>query len=283
MPANPGDPLKIPARVWNPLERMVNADQIGATTADSVGPYSAAVILRAVNGGANLEADHVAQFTAPALDPYTVKSGRSSPLVELGDAAWHDSLGQLCVAIDPIPAGKIGRVAVAGVTTAVVDVVSTDHRFASLDPTDPTRLRSSDTGEIKLIGEPADTGERLCLVQLGIIGAILWRYTLDEDFPELGTTVAATLHRLDGTTYGTITLTDKTRSLAGGELGDTGYCRQVGNTFRAAGFSTVGASVVADVRFSDGAWEKQMRVVRVVSAEDPGAWENVITGTEGCE
>lgn len=283
--ASTGDPLRIRANTWNKVERLVGDGQIGATTADPAGRYASAVVMRARNGGADLEADHVAVSTGPSLDPETVKSGRSSPLVELGDASWHGSLGDLVVAIDPIPAGKIGRVAVAGVTTAVVDVGSVSDRFASLDPADPTRFRSSDTGEIKLAGAPTATGSRLCLVQLGANGSPLWRYQLTADF--VSGSVAADLYRLGGTKYAAtaaITLIDDLGTLAGKKSGYESLCRQVGPKFYATPVSvpSVNATLVADVRFdaATGQWQKRFQTVQVLSAQDPGPFEDYVTGSE---
>lgn len=283
MPVKSGDPLQIPARKWNAVEQLIAADQIGAVGAGSAGPYTAAVVMRAYNAGAALEADRICATTGPALDPETVKSGRSSPLVTVGAAAWHTSLGNLAVAIDPIPAGKIGRVAVAGVTTAFVDVLSTAHGFASLDPAAPTALRSSDTGEIKLVGTPTATGSRLCLVHLAANGSPLWRHKLTADF--VSGSVAANLHRLDGTIYApaaAITVTDSLGTLAGKKTNAEGYCRQVGNTFHAAAVPSVAVTLVADNRFdtATGKWEKRFQTVRVLAADDIGPWTDYVTGSE---
>jgi hypothetical protein len=62
------------------------------------------------------------------------------------------------VAVEPIAAGKIGRVAVAGVVQAKINVVSESDTFATAKDGDLTQLASATSGEAQILWKESGTG-----------------------------------------------------------------------------------------------------------------------------
>jgi hypothetical protein len=76
------------------------------------------------------------------------------------------------VAVEPIAAGKIGRVAVAGVVQAKINVVSESDTFATAKDGDLTQLTSSSSGEATILWKESGTGAgKWALVRFGAAGA----------------------------------------------------------------------------------------------------------------
>jgi hypothetical protein len=76
------------------------------------------------------------------------------------------------VAVEPIAAGKIGRVAVAGVVQAKINVVSAGDTFATAKDGDLTQLTSSSSGEATILWKESGTGTgKWALVRFGAAGA----------------------------------------------------------------------------------------------------------------
>jgi hypothetical protein len=72
------------------------------------------------------------------------------------------------VAVEPIAAGKIGRVAVAGVVQAKINVVSESDTFATAKDGDLTQLTSSSSGEATILWKESGTGAgKWALVRFG--------------------------------------------------------------------------------------------------------------------
>jgi hypothetical protein len=72
------------------------------------------------------------------------------------------------VAVEPIAAGKIGRVAVAGVVQAKINVVSAGDTFATAKDGDLTQLTSSSSGEATILWKESGTGTgKWALVRFG--------------------------------------------------------------------------------------------------------------------
>jgi hypothetical protein len=75
------------------------------------------------------------------------------------------------VAVEPIAAGKIGRVAVAGVVQAKINVVSESDTFATAKDGDLTQLASSSSGEAQILWKESGTGaSKWAIVRFGGAG-----------------------------------------------------------------------------------------------------------------
>jgi hypothetical protein len=76
------------------------------------------------------------------------------------------------VAVEPIAAGKIGRVAVAGVVQAKINVVSESDTFATAKDGDLTQLTSASSGEATILWKEPGTGaSKWAIVRFGAAGA----------------------------------------------------------------------------------------------------------------
>ena len=62
------------------------------------------------------------------------------------------------VAVEPIAAGKIGRVAVAGVVQAKVNITDAGHGFATAKDGDLTQLSSAASGDAQILWKESGTG-----------------------------------------------------------------------------------------------------------------------------
>jgi hypothetical protein len=75
------------------------------------------------------------------------------------------------VAVEPIAAGKIGRVAVAGVVQAKINITDAGHGFAKAKDGDLTQLTSADTGDAQILWKESGTGAgKWAIVRFGGAG-----------------------------------------------------------------------------------------------------------------
>lgn len=234
MPVNSGDPLKFPASLFNRMEAMVNSGELGAAESRAAAIELPLLAVKAVNGSETTDLDIYTpcELKQMELDPETVLPARTRPILEIVPATWYASLGSLAITLEPIAKGKSGLVAISGLCTAKVDVVSVDHRFATLHPTTVTQLRSCDAGDFRLV-KPGGTGVRLCQVIAGQVEHF-WRCALTADWNMSGT--AAKLTTMGGVDFhasGSITLLDPDALLDDLLSGDIAFATQRGNEFYA--------------------------------------------------
>lgn len=84
------------------------------------------------------------------------------------DAPW-------CVAVDPIPSGAIGRVAVGGAVLARVDIKSTSHTRVRPKPDDAESLESCFVGRAAILSQAAGVSDgQLCVIQFAGYERTLW-------------------------------------------------------------------------------------------------------------
>jgi len=76
------------------------------------------------------------------------------------------------VAVEPITAGSIGRVAVAGVVQAKINVVTESDTFATAKDGDLTQLTSAASGDAQILWKESGTGAgKWAIVRFGAAGA----------------------------------------------------------------------------------------------------------------
>ena len=103
------------------------------------------------------------------------------------------------VAVEPIAAGKIGRVAVAGVVQAKINVVSAGDTFATAKDGDLTQLTSSSSGEATILWKESGTGTgKWALVRFGAAGAAGIRLGKVSGTWSKGATASVTQWKGDG-------------------------------------------------------------------------------------
>jgi hypothetical protein len=106
--------------------------------------------------------------------------------------------GRYVVLQEPIPAGKIGRAMVIGVTPALLDVTAESDRFAEVVSTVATSLKTGTTGSARILWKESGTGAKRGVVMLtGETGGQMYIHTAAAD-PTTGDDSA------DGYVVGTI-------------------------------------------------------------------------------
>jgi hypothetical protein len=103
------------------------------------------------------------------------------------------------VAVEPIAAGKIGRVAVAGVVQAKINVVSESDTFATAKDGDLTQLTSSSSGEAQILWKEPGTGaSKWAIVRFGGSGGASIRLGKVTGTWSKGSTASVTHWKGDG-------------------------------------------------------------------------------------
>ena len=87
-----------------------------------------------------------------------------TPTLKISQQAFSAVFDRICIAIEPIKAGKVGLVAVAGICIAEVDCTN-PGRYAHLPTSAGANLVAGGFGSIHILHRPAGTGLKNCLVR----------------------------------------------------------------------------------------------------------------------
>ena len=165
----PGDPVAISAATWNDVLDAVAASKHsrrrGAGIPDGLEPGIVRV--------KNTTEDDLDRFAALAVDGGIGVTPEKNELafqnepsvlfgrISVGDSPW-------VVLQEPIPAGKIGRGMLFGVTPALVDIADEDHGFAEPAPENAAgAIQSCAAGTARILWKPDKTGLQWCLLHVG--------------------------------------------------------------------------------------------------------------------
>jgi hypothetical protein len=114
----PGDPIRLAAEQINGLNRLLQQGGGFGGPADVQLPTPYTWVYGRNSGGTTIDRWRVAAISGIAATPTSDNAAAATqqfqrmPIVTL--AAWTSSAAAVCVAVEPIPAGGIGRVAVGG-------------------------------------------------------------------------------------------------------------------------------------------------------------------------
>lgn len=171
-PVQPGQPLEIPAAAWNALTEMAKRERQGQPTAARKDPlgWGGVIEVQALNDtGDDLREYQPAKISSTAVGGYelptndTVWQRRPLFTLEVPDATTNF----VAVALEAIPDGAIGRVAVGGAVLCDVDVTGGDQ-YATPAVGFTTKLTGGTTGSIRILHKPATGGSTYrCVVFLG--------------------------------------------------------------------------------------------------------------------
>jgi hypothetical protein len=167
---SPGDPIPRDAETWNALLAAAHDFRTPARPKDQPKglDFGGVVEAFALNStGAALSPNKPATVTAAGGLDVTADGGppwQRKPLLTLGVPGAATDF--VVVTLDAIPAGEIGRVAVAGTVLCDVHVNSSGHAYAS-PTTNTTALESAATGSIRLLHKGTGSSTRRCVVYLG--------------------------------------------------------------------------------------------------------------------
>jgi len=193
---------------WNQIVDMLNyynsAKQSGETAGDqsAVSPIVENTNTSNIEIGTVVGLGEVVEPPAELTDEDILKELLRKPVFEVSDdATWPDLLSNVAISHKAIPEGDRGSVRVARYITASVTHVTDGDQWAMPDPTDPTKLLTSDAGIYRIIAEfpdddlaVLDTQEEQPIWKFETTGA----YADNDD----GISVAdAKLLRLDGEVF----------------------------------------------------------------------------------
>jgi len=160
----------ISARAWNRAQDAADIvldgrSRFGAPSQSGVEQASNIVLVRN-DSGADVPWLGVLGLGGPIISPVggtlggtDAASDRAREFVRRPVLSGGMPSGTFAVAMEPIPAGAIGRAAVGGVFACRVDIVADWHGFASARGGDRTQLQSTDCGPLKLLWKDGGTGQ----------------------------------------------------------------------------------------------------------------------------
>jgi hypothetical protein len=163
---NPGDPIRLAASQVNGLNRLLSLDVgFGAPPAlEQPTPYT--WVMAQNNTGGAVSRWGVLAITGMAISPAGSGAAQFEQLPVVTGGIPSDTTTAWCIAVEPIPAGSIGRVAVGGAVQAKVDVRSSDHQFVRCKSS-TAELVSTDNGEGVILWKQGTGSGQWALVRLG--------------------------------------------------------------------------------------------------------------------
>jgi hypothetical protein len=230
--ASPGQPFRAPrSETWNGMVDAGNAYRAGRLNVGApppTRPRQTDLVRIKNNSGADRARGEILLIDGKAITDLT-----DEHIWLLGDEPTAD--GYFAILKEPIASGGVGVSQVSGCCLAMVDVSDTDHTRAKA-AAGLYMLESSADGPLEILYQPGTTGEVECVVRFASIGGgggELYRFELAANFSS-GTTVAATIKTMGGSTVGTgISLTDPEAIFLGLPTGSKGYCVLQGGTYYA--------------------------------------------------
>ena len=162
---NPGEPIRLAASQINGLNRLLtpNAGFGSPSAVEQPTPYT--WVMAKNNTGSLVARWGVLAITGMDITPGSSETatGQFEQLPVVAGGTPSDTTTAWCVAVEPIAAGKIGRVAVGGVVQVKVEVADSSHTFAKCKAS-TSELKSTDNGEGVILWK--GTGQ-WALVRLG--------------------------------------------------------------------------------------------------------------------
>jgi len=165
---NPGDPIRLAASQINGLNRLLNLDAGFRSPAASEQPTPYTWVMAKNNTGSLVARWGVLAITGMEIVPGSSDNATSQfeqlPVVAGGTPS--DTTTAWCVAVEPIAAGMIGRVAVGGVVQVKIEVANSLHVFAKCKSS-TSELKSTDNGEGVILWKAGTGSGQWALVRLG--------------------------------------------------------------------------------------------------------------------
>jgi hypothetical protein len=196
---------QISARAWNRAQDTADIvlgdrySQAGEPQTDGPKPYTPILAKNNTTGTVNrwgvLSVAGVV-FTPSGATGNATQQFQDQPVLSGGLPTGGSSF---VVAVEPIAAGKIGKVAVAGVVQAKINVVSESDTFATAKDGDLTQLTSASSGEATILWKESGTGAgKWALVRFGAAGAAGLRLGKVTGTWSKGATASVTQWKGDG-------------------------------------------------------------------------------------
>lgn len=184
-PVTAGQPLQLRAPTWNAMLDAARAHRRGTRPPDAPRPrlaWGGVIEALALNDtGADLGEHKPCSIDRDDLGGIDVAATpfewQRKPVFTLIEPTGTSSF--VVVTLEAIPDGEYGRIAIAGAVLCDVEILDAAHDFAHPAASDTTRLHSSASGAIRILGKPSGAGStKRCAV------------SLDSQIPESARTVA---------------------------------------------------------------------------------------------
>ncbi len=191
-----GDPIRIKAGIWNDLQEMANWWHGQKSAASIGGEFGVGQGVLVKNDTGSAVAVHAVMGIGGVLVTPATRLSEFQQRWSLSGVAVSSShnRGQVVVASEPIPSGKIGRGIAFGISPVQVAFGGTTRDYAI--PAAASANLSGSTFGLPIVYKPAGTGTEWCLVSLG-----LWY----PPAPAIEFTLSATLAQTDASKSATVT------------------------------------------------------------------------------
>jgi hypothetical protein len=165
---SPGQPIRLAASQINGLNRLLNVNAGFSSPAAVEQPTPYTWVMAKNNTGSDIERWGVLAITGMDITPgsSTTATGQYEQLPVVAGGMPSDTTTAWCVAVEPIAAGKIGRVAVGGVVQVKVEVADSAHTFVRCKSSS-SELKSTDNGEGVILWKQGSGAGQWALVRLG--------------------------------------------------------------------------------------------------------------------
>jgi hypothetical protein len=246
----PGDPIPTDAATWNALLGAAHAHRRGDRPQPGGGGLSFGGVVEAYalnSTGAALAPNRPAAVTAAGGIDVTGDGGppwQRTPVVTLGVPGASTDF--VVVTLEAIPAGQIGRVAVAGAVLCNLKVNGSGDGYAA-PTTNTTALESAASGPIRVLHKGTGSSTRRCLVYLG------------DQVAAAGATITAQDAAIGSNPTGAINLTGSWTNLATLAISATGtylvghhmsgLCQTIGAPSGAA--ANIGTRIATDAALDE--------------------------------
>jgi hypothetical protein len=169
-----GQPLTIPAAVWNNVLDMVqdyrNSRMNGGAGAMRPGRPGGNIILVRNDSGAARARFDVLGISAPVYTPTQNLSTFQNQIAAVGVTPVAGHAGKFVIMLEPLAAGSIGQALVVGVCPVQVNVTDANHGFADVAASQCGYLASGSTGAAAILWKESGTGVKWAIVKLAIQG-----------------------------------------------------------------------------------------------------------------
>jgi hypothetical protein len=165
---NPGDPIRLAASQINGLNRLLTPNAGFGMPAAGEPPTPYTWVMAKNNTGSKVDRWGVLAITGMDISPSSSSNaeGQFEKLPVVAGGTPSDTTTAWCVAVEPIAAGKIGRVAVGGVVQVKVEVADSAHTFVRCKSS-RSELKSTDNGEGLILWKQGTGSGQWALVRLG--------------------------------------------------------------------------------------------------------------------
>lgn len=161
--ARPGQPLQIPAAVYNDFldtAAAFKAQRQGTQAAGAGRPLQPGQVLVKNTTGTNLDRFAVLGISDALISPAdNANAFAERPMVQgVTPAAGHVG-GRFVVLVEPIAAGKVGVAAAAGLTILKLNVTDANHQAADAKDGTTAAMVSVDSGPVQVLWKESGTGD----------------------------------------------------------------------------------------------------------------------------